>query len=167
MNHTDSDPRLITRPDDALLTYYILVSAAAFVLFPFVFIPLYIRFRTLQYRFDDEGVSMSWGLLFHNEVYLTYRRIQDIHVTRNLIERWMGLAKVPIQTASGTSGATMDIVGIRDPEPLRDFLYERMRGARAEQEEEAGHTGDDKALALLSEIRDALRDLREKKDTEQ
>ena len=53
------------------------------------------------------------------EVYLTYRRVQDIHVTRNLIERWMGLAKLPIQTASGTSGATMTIEGIRNPE---DFV---------------------------------------------
>lgn len=122
-DNVEDDPRSIARPHDSLLTYYVLVSAAALVAFPFVFIPLFIRFKTLRYRFDDEGVAMSWGLLFHKEVYLTYRRIQDIHVTRNLVERWMGLAKVPIQTASGTSGATMNIVGIRNPEPLRDFLY--------------------------------------------
>jgi putative membrane protein len=105
---------------------------------------------------------MSWGLLFHKEVYLTYRRVQDIHVTRNLVERWMGLAKVPIQTASGTSGATMRIVGIKSPEPLRDFLYARMRGARAEEEqEESGvETERDEALSILREIRDALRELR-------
>lgn len=164
MTHPDTDPRRITRPDEALLTYYLLVSAAALIFFPFVFIPLYIRFRTMEYRFDDEGVSMSWGLLFHREVYLTYRRIQDIHVTRNLVERWMGLAKVPIQTASGTSGATMDIVGIRHPEPLRDFLYERMRGARGDQEiDTADKTGDDELLALLVEIRDSLCDMREKR----
>ena len=94
------DPRSITRPHDSLLTYYLLTSAATLAAFPFVFIPAYIRFKTLRYRFDDEGVSMSWGLLFHKEIYLTYRRLQDIHVTRNVVERWMGLAKVPIQTAS-------------------------------------------------------------------
>ncbi|MHC5070304.1 MAG: PH domain-containing protein [Planctomycetota bacterium] len=121
-------------------------------------------------RPDDDGISMSWGLLFHKEVYLTYRRVQDIHVTRNLVERWMGLAKVPIQTASGTSGATMKIVGIKSPEPLRDFLYARMRGARAEEEEQAEQEAEqqeggvetvpDEALSLLREIRDALRELR-------
>ena len=124
-----TDPRQLTRPDESLLTYYLLVSAASLILFPFVFVPLYIRYRTLRYRFDEDGVAMSWGFFFRHEVYLTYRRVQDIHVTRNLLERWLGLAKVPIQTASGTSGATMKIEGIRDPEPLRDFLYARMRGA--------------------------------------
>ncbi len=152
------DATAITRPDDSLLTYYILVSLAALVAFPAVFIPRYIRFKTMRYRFDDEGVSMRWGFFFRHEVYLTYRRIQDIHVTRNIIERWMGLAKVPIQTASGTSGATMKIEGIRNPEPLRDYLYERMRGARGLDEESEQAAGlDDQALVLLREIRDELR----------
>ena len=157
-----ADPRSITRPHDSLLKYYLLVSIPALIAFPIVFIRLFVRFKTLRYSFDDEGVSMSWGLLFHNEVYLTYRRIQDIHVTRNIVERWMGLAKVPIQTASGASGATMNIEGIRNPEPLRDFLYARMRGARAEFEEETSTPeAADTALVLLSEIRDLLRELRE------
>ncbi len=84
--------------------------------------------------------------------------MQDIHVTRNLLERWMGLAKVPIQTASGTSGATMTIEGIRNPEPLRDFLYERMRGARGlDQPSPSGAPPGDEVLGLLREIRDELR----------
>ena len=155
------DPRSITRPHDSLLTYYFFVSAATLIAFPFVFVPLYIRFKTLRYQFDDEGVAMSWGFFFRKEVYLTYRRIQDIHVTRNIVERWMGLAKVPIQTASGTSGATMKIEGIRNPETLRDFLYERMRGARAESDEAGvGVDAEEEALVLLKEIRDALHDIR-------
>jgi putative membrane protein len=157
-----TDPRTITRPDPSLLTYYFLVSLCALFAFPFVFIPLYIRYHTLRYEFDDDGVKMSWGFFFHREVYLTYRRIQDIHVNRNLVERWMGLAKVPIQTASGTSGPTMKIEGIRDPEPLRDFLYERMRGAKEEGAGvlPSGEEPQDEALALLAEIRDELRRLR-------
>ena len=153
------DATKITRPDDSLLTYYIIVSLAAVVFFPIVFAPHFIRFKTMRYRFDDEGVSMRWGFFFRREVYLTYRRVQDIHVTRNLIERWMGLAKVPIQTASGTSGATMTIEGIRNPEPLRDYLYERMRGARGLDRERAETARPaDEALTLLREIRDALRE---------
>ena len=160
------DPRSITRPHTSLLTYYVIVSAAALLAFPFIFLPLFIRFKTLRYRFDDDGVAMSWGLLFHREIYLTYRRIQDIHVTRNIVERWMGLAKVPIQTASGTSGATMQIVGIRDPEPLRDFLYEKMRGARAEAHEQVrGQAGEDEMLSVLKDIRDVLRELRRARES--
>ncbi len=160
------DPSSITRPDPALLTYYIIVAALTVVGFPFVVVPLLIRYHTLQYTFDEKGVSMRWGIFFRKEIYLTHRRIQDIHVTRNIIERWMGLAKVAIQTASGASDAEMTIEGIKRPERLRDYLYERMRGARDDAHDRpAGATGDpagaqnDEALALLTDIRDELRRL--------
>jgi putative membrane protein len=157
------DARTIQRPDRSLLTYYLLCAAVTGPLFPFVVLPLYFKYRTLEFRFDDDGVAMSWGILFRREVYLTYRRIQDIHVTRNIIQRWMGLATVAVQTASGTSGAEMSIDGVLEHDALRDFLYQRMRGAkgiteraRAEGAPALAHPPGDDALALLSEIRDAL-----------
>ena len=88
---------------------------------------------------------------------LTYRRIQDIHLTRNLVQRWLGLATVAIQTASGTATAEMGLEGILEAEPLRDFLYQQMRGARGEaMEHPAAVAEQDDALTLLREIRDAL-----------
>jgi hypothetical protein len=53
----------------------------------------------------------------------------------------------------------MQIEGIRDPEPLRDFLYERMRGAKDEAHE-TPEAGGDAVLALLVEIRDEIRRVR-------
>ena len=168
MSHADGeagfDPRAITRPDPSLLTYYALASAFLGPFFPFAFIPLWIRYRTLRYAFDDEGVSMAWGLLFKKEILLTYRRIQDIHVKRNLIHRWLGLSSLAVQTASGASGAEMTIEGVRFPERLRDFLYAQMRGAREEGADSGGVDGgdaQDEALALLEAIRDELRAIRE------
>ena len=172
------DPAKVTRPDPALMQYYVIVSLFTLVGFPFVIWPLVFKYNTLRYKFDDKGVSMSYGLLFRKEIYLTYRRIQDIHVTRNFIHRWLGLAVVSVQTASGSSGAEMTIEGIRDPEALRDFLYTQMRGARDGEDEPASdgelhrrgadgakgardaQASGDEALALLHEIRDELRALR-------
>ncbi|HSO22442.1 MAG TPA: PH domain-containing protein, partial [Chondromyces sp.] len=93
-------------------------------------VPLYFRYHTMRYRFTDEGVSMSWGVLFRREINLTYARIQDIHLTSNFVERWLGLARIQIQTASGSARAEMTIEGVREVRALRDFLYSRMRGAR-------------------------------------
>ena len=119
------DATKITRPAPVLLTYYILVAVPTL----FFALPLlWFRYLTLQYKFDSEGVSMQWGLLFRKEILLTYRRIQDIHLTRNIVQRWFGLATVGIQTASASSGPEMSIEGILEAEPLRDFLYQRMRG---------------------------------------
>jgi uncharacterized membrane protein YdbT with pleckstrin-like domain len=166
------DPASITRPEPALMTYYAITAAMTLVGFPFVVLRLYFKYHTLRYRFDDKGIAMSYGILFRREVYLTYRRIQDIHVTRNFIQRWLGLASVAVQTASGSSGAQMTIEGIREPERLRDFLYRQMRGAHGEHAGAAGRddgavapavaaaAGGDDALMLLREIRDEVRRLR-------
>ncbi len=173
------DPATIERPDRALLSYYLWVSAMTFIAFPFVFLGFYLRYRTLKYRFDDKGVSMSVGVLFRKEVYLTYRRIQDIHVKRNLFHRWLGLSEVAIQTASGAAGAEMTIEGLRDPEGLREYLYTRMRGATDPAAEQAATAPDarnagegranddapDEALVLLREIRDELRAVRQMQTT--
>ena len=46
---------------------------------------------TGRYRFDDEGVSMSFGVIFRREMQLTYARMQDIHLSQNIVERWLGI----------------------------------------------------------------------------
>ncbi|MFN3190797.1 MAG: PH domain-containing protein [Aureliella sp.] len=129
---TDFDPYKIEKPDPILFRYYVFCSLLSGPLTPLVLAPMYFRYITLRYQFDDEGVSMRWGILFKREVYLTYRRIQDIHLTKNLLQRWMGLAKISLQTASGNSQAEMAIEGILEAEELRDFLYSRMRGAKSD-----------------------------------
>lgn len=127
---TNEEILAIERPHESLMTYYVVSSLVAGPFFPFVLVPLYFRYHTMRYRFSDEGVSMQWGILFRREINLTFARIQDIHLTSNFVERWLGLARIQIQTASGSSKAEMTIEGVREFGPLRDFLYSRMRGAR-------------------------------------
>ena len=126
--------------------------------------PLFFKYYTLRYEFDDRGVSMKWGILFRREILLTYRRIQDIHLTRNIIQRWFGLATVSLQTASGSSGAEMSIEGILEADALRDYLYGKdarcaaRNGTAIDAPSSNGHAGEqsDEALVLLREIRDSL-----------
>jgi putative membrane protein len=151
----------MTRPDSVLLRYYTLVSVLSGPFFPFVFLPLYFKYVTLEYRFDEAGISMKWGVLFRKEINLTYRRIQDIHLTKNILQRWLGLATVAIQTASGSAGPEMSIEGILQSDQLRDYLYTKMRGARGESEESQTHETDavdlaGQSLMVLKQIRDLL-----------
>lgn len=152
----------ITRPAPILLRYYFLCSLLSGPFFPIAFIPLMCKYITLRYRFDDSGIAMQWGVLFRREIYLTYRRIQDIHLTRNIVQRWMGLATLAVQTASGSATPEMSIEGILQAEQLRDHLYGKMRGARGEQSPSTDTDpadGEDRALELLTDIRDNLRQL--------
>ena len=120
----------IERPDASLMSYYVLASLVAGPFFLFVLVPLYFRYHTMRYGFSEEGVSMRWGILFRKEINLTFARIQDIHLTSNFVERWLGLARIQIQTASGSAKAEMVIEGVTEYRALRDFLYSRMRGAK-------------------------------------
>jgi len=146
----------IDRPRESLLTYYALKAIAANVALPFVFPYLYFRYHTMRYRFDTDGIHMKWGVIFRREVLLNYSRIQDIHLRSNLIERWLGLARIEIQTASGSADANMTLEGMEDPEGMRDFLYSRMRGTRGEKAEAA----PDPVAAVLHEIAGELREIR-------
>ena len=130
---------------------------------------LFFRYHTLRYRFDDEGIHMRVGILFRREVNITYARIQDIHLSSGLLQRWLGLADVQIQTASGTAGAELVIEGFKEFAAIRDFLYSRMRGAREQQRggnrsANSGSgvgTADDEQTRLLLAIRDELKAVRE------
>ena len=153
--------RAIERPHANLMKMYFLQALATVLGFPILIWPLYFKFKTLRYRFDDEGVSARWGLLFRREIYLTYKRIQDIHVKRNVFERWLGIGTVEIQTASGSSGAELALEGMADHEGVRDFLYRRMRG-HGEPTSDAGPAaadgaaGSEEMLELLRGIRDEI-----------
>lgn len=158
-----AEVRAIERPHPRLMTLYLLQALLTTVAFPVVIVPLYFRYHTLRYRIDDEGVSASWGILFRREVYVTFRRIQDIHVTRNLFERWLGIGKVEIQTASGSSSAELTFEGMTGYEAVRDFLYSKMRGAATDRSGSgpaaAPHAATGSAaevVALLREIRDEV-----------
>jgi uncharacterized membrane protein YdbT with pleckstrin-like domain len=154
------------RPERTLLVYYALVSLLFGPFFWIALLPMYFRYRTLRYELDDEGISMRWGILFRREVSLTYARIQDIHLNSNVVERWLDLARVQVQTASGSASAEMKIEGLRQVEALRDFLYRRMRGAHGDSPESPrGDSGEspaeDPLTATLREVALELRALRE------
>lgn len=150
----------LTRADRKLLWLYVLRTVSLCLLGPWflvAMVPLYFKYHTLRYRFDEEGIGMSWGILWRREIYLTYTRIQDIHLSRGLFERWLGLATIQVQTASGGSGSDMSIVGLAEFELVRDFLYSRMRGAEADRADATAH---DPQLELLRELLGEVRRLR-------
>ncbi len=144
------DPTEITRPVPELLRYYRFSATLSLILFPLVYLPLLFRYRSLRYRIDDEGVSMSWGILNKREVFLTFRRLQDIQMTQGFIQRKFGLADLHLHTASGSAGAEMKLEGLPDPEAFRDYLYARMRGA--EDRANGSPTYDDDAPSPDGEV---------------
>jgi membrane protein YdbS with pleckstrin-like domain len=152
------------RPHRDLLRAYLVRSLLTGPLILVVLPALFFRYRTLRYTFDDEGISMRWGILFRREVNVAYTRIQDIHLTSGPLLRWLGLADIHIQTAAGSAAAEMKVEGLPHYERVREFLYARMRG-HAEADREAPTAGDAPAggsdggelIQALAQVRDELR----------
>ena len=167
VNSSPADAAILAleRPHPDLLTYYLLSSVVAPPAFPFVAPYLYFRYHTMRYKFTDEGISMSWGILFRRQIIINYARIQDIHLRSNLVERWLGLARVLVQTASGSSGAEMTLEGFKEFEAVRDFLYSKMRGVKDPAHKPPAPAGaapanDTELAAALREVAHELRETR-------
>jgi len=172
MSTTPEEQRILAleRPHPALWKYYIITAVLTGPGIVFILPYLFFRYHTLRYRFDAEGIHMRVGILFRREVNLTYARIQDIHLRSGIIQRWLGLANLEIQTASGSATAELVIEGFREYEAIRDFLYTRMRGYQTRQgppsptlaSSAAAGTGElAEMISLLLGIRDELRRTRE------
>lgn len=157
----------LERPHPALWKYYLICAVLTGPGIVFTLPYLFFRYHTLRYRFDAEGVHMRVGILFRREVNLTYARIQDIHLRSGILQRWLGLANLEIQTASGSATAELVIEGFKEFEAIRDFLYTRMRGyqsrhAPTPRAATATSTDDpSEMVTLLVSIRDELRRTRE------
>lgn len=155
----------IERPSPPLWTYYVLQAIASNVAFPLTIVLLFFRYHTMRYRFDGEGIHMRWGILMRREVMLNYSRIQDIQLRANVVERWLGLARIEIQTASGSAGAQMTLEGLLNFVAVRDFLYSRMRGVRAPVDAPHVTSSPESMAGLLTDIAHELRAIRQLVET--
>jgi membrane protein YdbS with pleckstrin-like domain len=162
----DSAILAIERPHHDLWKYYWLSLLVVFPLLPILILPAYFRYHTMRYKFTDEGISMSWGILFRREIIVNYARIQDIHLQSNIVERWLGLARILVQTASGNASAEMTLEGLKEFEAVRDFLYARMRGVKDHPHPAVAPSGaaivaSTDAIELAATLRDVAHELRE------
>ena len=138
------------------------IPPAVIVLLPL----LYIRYRTIHYAFTEDGISMRWGLLFRREVIVNYARIQDINLKSNIVERWLGLSRIHLQTASGNAEAELTIEGLREFTLVRDFLYRRMHGRKTHAGESArarasaGNRGLASSPAVTALLHETIAELR-------
>src|SRR3954447_6419104 len=153
----------VEHPCPELMKYYVLKAIATTIAAPITMLLLYFRYHTMRYRFDAEGIHMRWGILMRHEVMLNYSRIQDIQLRSNVVERWLGLARIEIQTASGSAGSEMVLEGLLNFVAVRDFLYSRMRGARhsGETPAQAVQAAPQSVAAALAEVASELRAIRE------
>jgi len=63
------NPGELERPDRSLLKYYGLISLLTGPGIVVMFLPLFFKYETLRYRFEDDGMSMSWEFSFDMSIW--------------------------------------------------------------------------------------------------
>ena len=127
-------------------------------------------YRSLAYEIGDEQVIVRQGVLTRAVKHVPYRTVTNITVKRGVLDRWLGLGTLEIQTAgiSGNQQAEQSLAGLPDA----DEVYERVAGqlrrfrggmAPTQAEAEALSGTDETLAALLAEVR-AIRKALEKSE---
>ncbi len=125
-------------------------------------------YRSLSYEVQDDEVIVQVGIWTKSVKHVPYRTVTNLVVKRDILDRWMGIGTLNIQTAgmSGTTGAEESLVGLDNVQDVYDVVVQelrRFRGAMAPTA--AGMEGDlvaeetgavlsiDVLTGILSEVR--------------
>lgn len=134
-------------------------------LFVPVFLMHLLHYLTLRYVFEDEELVVRKGLIFRSERHLPYARMENVDLVRNPVHRFLDVAVVRIDTASGdeaeaefrvlSMGAVADLLreigtraagnvgGARAERRLRELESERAGAVSERTEEDEASTGSE------------------------
>lgn len=98
-------------------------AIAALALWGAVLVPRQVR--ALGYAERDDDLLIRKGIMFRTLVVVPYGRMQFVDVQAGPLDRWGGIAKVQLHTASPSSDAAIPGLPPVEADRLRDRLAER------------------------------------------
>ena len=86
-------------------------------------------YRRFEYDLTSNTFDIASGVISRRIREIPYRRIQNVDISRTLVQRALGIAELRIETAGGTqSEAHLRYVGYQDAKHLQDEINTRTRG---------------------------------------
>jgi len=95
-----------------------------------------LNYEMRWYMVTDRSLRIRTGIVFLQEMTMTFANIQGIRVSANPIERLLGLANVEVDSAGGggsaaqgvpSSGHVAMFAGVDNAEAIRDLIVERLK----------------------------------------
>ncbi len=119
---------------------WLVVEAGAVSMFvasiPITYFLQRLNYEMRWYIVTDRSLRIRSGVVWLQEITMTFANIQEIRVNANPIERLLGLANVEVRSAGGgnsgaegnpSSGHVGKFAGVDNAEAIRDLLVERLR----------------------------------------
>jgi len=132
-----------------LLISLIAVAAAApifWTIVGFALIPLmilfalfaYWQYRNFTFHVEDDKLIIHKGVFVKERKTVPIERIQSIQVTKNVVQRLLGVVALKVDTA-GSRGNELEIPALERPraDALRDLLYDKKEAILSEAGQES------------------------------
>jgi len=124
-------------------------------------------YEHLKCRLTDSHLEFKKGILFRVEKTIPLENIQDITFIDNPFLRWFDLRILKIETAgsSNPQGSDMKLIGIIETAEFKENVLEQRTVIRNKALTMMGGgtgSGDEENIELLREIRDLLKDIKNK-----
>ncbi len=140
----------------------IVLLILGFVLY---WIPKY--YKTIEYHPTKDEVTWKRGVWFQKTGVVSYNRITNVDISQGPLQRIANISSLKIQTAgySAQSGASAElkIFGVEDPEQIKNFIMDKVRG-RKPISVETYETGDGTSESRIIEELVKIRKILEEKD---
>ena len=128
-------------------------------------------YRSLRYEVQDDEVVVHVGIWTKSVKHVPYRTVTNLQVKRDIVDRWLGIGTLNIQTAgmSGQTGAEERLVGLSDVQGVYESVageLRRFRGGmaptQADVEVEPTAVPQDGLREILAEVRAIRKSLEER-----
>lgn len=124
-------------------------------------------YEKLECRLTETHLEFKKGVMFRVEKTIPLENIQDLTFLDNPFLRWFDLRILKIETAgsSNPQGSDMKLIGIVDTPAFKEKVLDQrtfIRNKNMSGIAGGSRSSDDEQLGLLKEIRDLLKDIRNK-----
>jgi len=116
----------------------------------------YLYWRNFEYSVEHDGLKIVSGVISKNDRDIPLKRIQNVDINRNILQRILGIAKVNIETAGGgRTEASLKYADYKGAQKLQKDVRELKNRRKSDTREDKQKERDDfvlsdKDLAVLS-----------------
>lgn len=129
-------------------------------------------YESLGYEIHEDEVLVRVGVWTKAVKHVPYRTVTNLTVKRGLMDRWLGLGTLDIQTAgmSGTNTAEQRLVGMENSQEVYEMVAAELRrfrggmsptGAEVESEPISSRVGELALAETLDKILNEVRAIRQ------
>ncbi|USZ68577.1 PH domain-containing protein [Halorussus salilacus] len=115
-------------------------------------------YRRFEYELTDEGLDIASGVVSRRHREIPLRRVQNVDISRNVVQRALGLAALDLETAGGgETEASLRYVGYDEAKRLQREI-QRLKRDATRSDREVGDDAEGEGESAVGEGRLADRE---------